>query len=82
MASKADFSLIISTIGLIDTKTTDYSKKTALIYKHTRELYTREVTHNIKGSLLIYCLQCLYARTLTTNMRYYLKSSHGIINIP
>jgi len=82
MASEADFSLIISTVGSIDTKTTDRSKKTAPIYKHTREPYAREIIYNIKGSLLIYCLQCLYTRTLTTNMRYHLKSSHRIINIP
>jgi len=56
MALEVDSSLIISTIGLIDTKTTNYSKKTALIYKHTHELYTGEVIYNIKGSLLIYCL--------------------------
>jgi len=81
MALEADSSLIISTISLINTKTTNRGRKTALIYKYTREPYTREAIHNIKGSLLIYYLQCLYARTLTTNIRHYLKSSYGIINI-
>ena len=82
MALEADSSLIISTVGLINTKTTDRGRKTALIYKYTREPYAREATHNKKGSLLIYCLQYSYARTLTTNIRYYLKSSYRIINIP
>jgi len=82
MALEADSSLIISTVGLINTKTTNHSRKTAPIYKYTRKPYTREATHNIKGSLLIYCLQCSYARTSTTNMRHHLKSSYGIINIP
>jgi len=81
MALEADSSLIISTIGLINTKTTNCGKKIALIYKHTRELYAREAIYNIKGSLLIYCLQYLYARTSTTNIRDYLKSSYRIINI-
>jgi len=81
MALEADSSLIISTIGLINTKTTNCGKKTALIYKYTRELYAGEAIYNAKGSLLTYCLRCLYARTSTTNMRYYLKSSYRIINI-
>ena len=81
MALEADSSLITSTVGLINTKTTNRGRKTAPIYKYTRELYTREATYNIKGSLLIYCLQYLYARTSTTNMRYYLKLSYRIINI-
>jgi len=81
MALEADSSFIISTISLIDTETTDRGKKTAPIHKHTCELYAGETTHNIKGSLLIYYLQCSYAKTSTTNMRYYLKLSHGIIDI-
>ena len=56
MALEADSSLIISTIALINTKTTNYSRKTALIYKYTRKLYAGEVIYNKKGSLLIYYL--------------------------
>ena len=56
MASEADSSLIISTVGSIDTETTNHGKKTAPIHKHTREPYAREATHNAKGSLLTYCL--------------------------
>ena len=56
MALEADYSLIISTVGSINTKTTNYSRKIILIYKHTRELYAGELTYNKKGSLLIYCL--------------------------
>ena len=82
MALKADSSFITSTVSLIDTETTNYSKKTVPIYKYTRELYAGEPIYNKKGSLLIYYLQCLYAGMLTTNIRYYLKSSYGIINIP
>ena len=56
MALEADCSLIISTVGLINTKTTNRSRKIALIYKYTRKLYAREAIYNIKGSLLIYYL--------------------------
>ena len=56
MALEADSSLIISTVGLINTETTDHSRKTVLTHKHTRELYAREPIYNKKGSLLIYCL--------------------------
>ena len=56
MALEADSSLIISTIALINTKTTNRSRKIVLIYKYTRELYAKEATYNKKGSLLIYCL--------------------------
>jgi len=56
MALEVDSSLIISTVGLINTETTGYSKKIVLIYKYTHEPYAREVIYNIKGSLLIYYL--------------------------
>jgi hypothetical protein len=81
MASEADSSLITSTVGSINTKTTNRGKKTAPIHKHTREPYAGEATHNTKGSLLMYCLRCSYAGTSTTNMRHHLKSSYGIIDI-
>ena len=82
MALKADASLITSTVSLINTKTTNHSRKIVLIYKYTREPYAGEPIYNKKGSLLIYYLQCLYAGTLTTNIRHHLKLSYGIINIP
>ena len=56
MALKADSSLITSTVGLINTKTTERGRKIAPIYKYTRELYAGEATYNKKDSLLIYCL--------------------------
>ena len=82
MALEADSSLIISTIGLINTETTNCGKKTVLIYKYTRELYAGELIYNKKGSLFIYYLQCSYTRMLTTNIHHHLKLSYGIINIP
>ena len=67
MASKADFSLLISIINTSSTK--QASQKRSPIYKHSRELDKGELIYNLKKRKYIYYKYCMYGTILITNLQ-------------
>ena len=66
MASKADSSLLTSTIDTSSIK--QASQKRSLIHEHSCELDKGEPIYNLKNRKYIYCKYCMYGIILTTNL--------------
>ena len=77
MASKADSSLLTSTIDTFSTK--QASQKRSPIYEHSRELDKGEPIYDSKNWKYIYCKYCMYGAILTTNLWNHLKLKYRII---
>ena len=66
MASKADSSLLTSTINTSSTK--QVSLKRSLIHKHSHKLNKGEPIYNSKKRKYIYYKYCMYSIISTTNL--------------
>ena len=80
MASDTDSaSLLTDALTSIDASSSQGKIPRSPIHEYSREPKDHEPKHNSKGRKIIYYSICLYGGSLTTNLKYHLKSKHQIV---